>query len=173
MIAYMAQESGKPFHVYVVSADGGSPEQPVPGHRPSADPNWSPDGGSLLFGSNPGDNPAGAPLGLEMVNLRSPRHLQDSGLRGVVVSSLVAGWTLYQRHFAIDGPAHAIRRSESEVERAGKNHCKLGTVVSQRRLPLLCWRSTGKRARRRISRWDQGSQAGTTVQPERFSTRPC
>jgi Tol biopolymer transport system component/predicted Ser/Thr protein kinase len=70
-IAFMAQESGKPFHVYVVSADGGSPEQPVPGDRPSADPNWSPDGGSLLVGHNPGADPPGTPLGLEMVNLQS------------------------------------------------------------------------------------------------------
>ena len=67
----MAQEPGKPFHVYVIPADGGSLEQPVSSDRPPADPNWSPDGGSLLFGHNPSDEPLGTPLGLDMVNLQS------------------------------------------------------------------------------------------------------
>ena len=70
-IAFQAQEPGKLFHVYVVSADGGSPEQPVPGDRSTDDPNWSSDGSSLLFGHNPFEEPPGTPLGIEMINLQS------------------------------------------------------------------------------------------------------
>jgi eukaryotic-like serine/threonine-protein kinase len=49
-IAFMAQPPGKPWTVYVISAEGGSPEQLRPGERDEGDPNWSPDGNSLLFG---------------------------------------------------------------------------------------------------------------------------
>ncbi|HET6179061.1 MAG TPA: protein kinase [Candidatus Sulfotelmatobacter sp.] len=70
-IAFQAQEPGKLFHVYVVSADGGSPEQPVPSDRSTDDPNWSSDGGSLLFGHSPFEEPSGTPLGFEMINLQS------------------------------------------------------------------------------------------------------
>jgi Tol biopolymer transport system component len=63
-IAFMAQESGKPLSVYVIPAEGGSPEQPAGG----ADPNWSPDGNSLLFGGEPPD--AGT-LDLKIVDLHT------------------------------------------------------------------------------------------------------
>jgi len=70
-IAFQAQEPGKQFQVYVVSADGGSPEQPMPGDGSNDDPNWSADGGSLLFGHNPNEGSPSKPLGLAMINLQS------------------------------------------------------------------------------------------------------
>jgi Tol biopolymer transport system component len=69
-IAFMGQQPGKPFSVYVVPGEGGTPEQPVPGE--GADPNWSPDGNSLLFGREPHGEPAGSgKLVLEIVDLRT------------------------------------------------------------------------------------------------------
>jgi Tol biopolymer transport system component len=71
-IACMARQPGKPWSVYVISAEGGSPEQPVPGDRDTADPTWSPEGESLLFGRYPSDEPPGAgPMDLEILNLRT------------------------------------------------------------------------------------------------------
>ena len=71
-IAFMARQSGKPWSVYVISAEGGSPERPVPGDRDTADPDWSPDGNSLLFGRYPDDEPPGVgPMDLEIVDLRT------------------------------------------------------------------------------------------------------
>ena len=49
-IAFMAAESGKPFKIYVVSADGGSAQRLTTGERNEADPSWSADGQSLAFG---------------------------------------------------------------------------------------------------------------------------
>jgi dipeptidyl aminopeptidase/acylaminoacyl peptidase len=38
-IAFMGQEPRKPWSVYLIPAEGGSPEQPVPGDHRGADPN--------------------------------------------------------------------------------------------------------------------------------------
>jgi len=71
-IAFVGRQPNKPFSVYTISADGGSPERPVPGDRDTCDPTWSPDGESLLFGRFPSDEPPGVgPMGLEIVDLRT------------------------------------------------------------------------------------------------------
>src|SRR5436309_8633201 len=49
-IAFMGHQPGKPWSVYVISAEGGSPQQRTPGERDAADPNWSPDGNALVYG---------------------------------------------------------------------------------------------------------------------------
>jgi serine/threonine protein kinase/Tol biopolymer transport system component len=42
--------SGQPYKVYVVSRDGGVPEQLIPNDPdPQSDPNWSPDGDKIVF----------------------------------------------------------------------------------------------------------------------------
>jgi Tol biopolymer transport system component len=46
----MGQMPGKPWQLYIVSAQGGSAQQLVPDQRDQADPSWSPDGSSLAFG---------------------------------------------------------------------------------------------------------------------------
>ena len=49
-IASMAQLPSKPWKVFVVSAEGGAPQQLIPGEEGNeADPCWSPDGNSLTF----------------------------------------------------------------------------------------------------------------------------
>jgi eukaryotic-like serine/threonine-protein kinase len=50
-IVFFDYQSGKPSRVYIVSADGGTPQELMPGFPQSqADPTWSPDGNSVAFG---------------------------------------------------------------------------------------------------------------------------
>jgi eukaryotic-like serine/threonine-protein kinase len=49
-IAFMGQLAGKPWQLYIVSAQGGPAQQLMPEQRDQADPTWSPDGSSLVFG---------------------------------------------------------------------------------------------------------------------------
>jgi serine/threonine protein kinase/Tol biopolymer transport system component len=49
-IAFMGQLPGKPWQLYMVSAQGGPAQQLIPDQRDQADPSWSPDGSSLAFG---------------------------------------------------------------------------------------------------------------------------
>jgi len=48
-IAFLGQVVGKPVKLYIVSADGGTASQAIPGDRNEGEPSWSPDGNSLAF----------------------------------------------------------------------------------------------------------------------------
>ena len=49
-IAFMAQNPGQPWQVYIAGASDGALERPAPDQRDQADPTWSADGSSLAFG---------------------------------------------------------------------------------------------------------------------------
>jgi serine/threonine protein kinase/Tol biopolymer transport system component len=49
-IAYVAVQPGKPFKIFLISAQGGSPEELLPENTPELDPTWSPDGKRMAFG---------------------------------------------------------------------------------------------------------------------------
>ena len=54
-IAFYDYIAGKPVKIYLVSADGGTPQRLLPeDHEPQWDPNWSPDGGKIEFSCAPG-----------------------------------------------------------------------------------------------------------------------
>jgi eukaryotic-like serine/threonine-protein kinase len=52
-IAFMTVAPGKPWKILLVSSEGGNTQPLLPGERDEADPNWSPDGNSLVFGGAP------------------------------------------------------------------------------------------------------------------------
>jgi eukaryotic-like serine/threonine-protein kinase len=49
-VAFMGELPGKPWQVYLIAADGGSPKRLVPSDRDEGDPGWSPDGRQLVYG---------------------------------------------------------------------------------------------------------------------------
>lgn len=73
-LALMASETGKPWQIYTVSADGGNPTPLFQDSRNAADPSWSPDGTHLVFGRL--DNNMGRenePRMLHVIDLASGR----------------------------------------------------------------------------------------------------
>jgi eukaryotic-like serine/threonine-protein kinase len=55
-IAFFDYALGKPNKTYLVPADGGSPQEPLPGDpEPQRDPNWSPEGDKIIFSGQPSD----------------------------------------------------------------------------------------------------------------------
>jgi Tol biopolymer transport system component/DNA-binding winged helix-turn-helix (wHTH) protein len=54
-IVFIGWNAGKPAKMYIVSADGGTPEELFPNGRAEADPSWSPDGGKIVFAPWPWD----------------------------------------------------------------------------------------------------------------------
>jgi Tol biopolymer transport system component len=83
-IAFMGKEEGKLWKIYVVSAEGGTPQQLVPGERNQADPSWSPDGQSMLFGRLPDpEAEASAPKAIHVFNLKTKQVTKLPGSDGL------------------------------------------------------------------------------------------
>jgi Tol biopolymer transport system component/predicted Ser/Thr protein kinase len=49
-IAFISAQAGKPWKIYLVSAQGGAPEELLPENVGEVDATWSPDGSQLAFG---------------------------------------------------------------------------------------------------------------------------
>jgi Tol biopolymer transport system component len=52
-IAFLGCAGGKPLKIFLISAEGGNPQQVLPGERSEGSATWSPDGSSLSFGRTP------------------------------------------------------------------------------------------------------------------------
>jgi Tol biopolymer transport system component/DNA-binding winged helix-turn-helix (wHTH) protein len=52
-LAVMASPPGAPWKVYLIDSDGGQPRMLLPEDRNEADPTWSPDGKTIVFGRLP------------------------------------------------------------------------------------------------------------------------
>jgi serine/threonine protein kinase/Tol biopolymer transport system component len=79
-IVFYASQPGKPYRIYMVSADGGAPRELMPAPndpRPQGDPVWSPDGSSIAFGGNPGFVPH-IPIRILDLKTRKISTLPDS-----------------------------------------------------------------------------------------------
>jgi Tol biopolymer transport system component/DNA-binding winged helix-turn-helix (wHTH) protein len=83
-LAVMAREAGKVWKIYITSANGGDFQPILQESRNAADPSWSPDGKSILFGRTNDemgkDNPART---LIVVNLATQAVQQIPGSSGL------------------------------------------------------------------------------------------
>jgi Tol biopolymer transport system component len=86
-IAFSARKPSEDWKIYVVSADGGSPEQLIPGEG-LLDPTWSPDGNFLAYSS-------------DFTDLHSVVHLVD--LRTHQVSTVAGSEGLFSPRWSPDG----------------------------------------------------------------------
>jgi Tol biopolymer transport system component len=77
-IAFLGQAAvGKPFKIYLISPEGGTPEQAIPGNANEGEPSWSPDGHSIAFGPFIGQESARYVALLDL-RTRELRSLPDS-----------------------------------------------------------------------------------------------
>jgi eukaryotic-like serine/threonine-protein kinase len=85
-IAFEDKSSGKPSRIYLVSAEGSTPEPLFEEQRNQIRPSWSPDGNSIVFSYTPGLETA---HGIVVLNLRTHRAAQLPGSEGL----LLAQWS--------------------------------------------------------------------------------
>jgi Tol biopolymer transport system component len=76
-IAFFGHPPGEPWQIFVVPAEGGSPELIFRSTINSADPTWSPDGKSLAFGENSLNNQGSSIYVLDL-KTRTPTKLPGS-----------------------------------------------------------------------------------------------
>ncbi len=79
-VAFFARAPGQAWKIYLVGADGGTPEQLLPGEGIEWDPNWSPDGDSLVFGGAGGDREGSA---IRILDLSTRKVITLPGSEGL------------------------------------------------------------------------------------------
>ena len=94
-IAFNARLHDAPFNIYLISSEGGQAQRILPSEQTQVDANWSPDGNSLVFGSD-ADVRNKEPI--QTIDLRSKRVLRLAGLQWTLFAALVAGWKVHCCH---------------------------------------------------------------------------
>ena len=81
-IAFMAAAPAERWKIFLMTADDGHMQDPLPEGGNVGDPTWSPDGNSLAFASLSVDANS-PPVGIELLDLRSNRASLVSGSEGM------------------------------------------------------------------------------------------
>lgn len=83
-LVFMGREPGKPWKMYTVNADGEHLQGVLDEQRSEADPDWSPDGKTLVFGRLPDlMAEAAQPKDIELVNLATKAMTKVPGSDGL------------------------------------------------------------------------------------------
>jgi len=80
-IAFAGFLPGKTWQVRLTSKDGGPPERLTSGDEPENDATWSPDGGTLAFGTN--DPPLGERSAIKLVDMKTRQISVLAGSKGI------------------------------------------------------------------------------------------
>ena len=76
-VAFMSAQTGKPWKIFVVSAQGGTPEELLPQDTSEGDPGWSADGTRLVFSREP-DTANASDIRILDLNTREVTTLPES-----------------------------------------------------------------------------------------------
>lgn len=96
-IAFAASSPGKPWKIFLISRDGGSPERLTSDDQSETDPTWSPDGNIIAFGTNDVINPERTAI--KLVDMRSQKISVLEGSQSIFAPR----WSPDGRHLAAIG----------------------------------------------------------------------
>lgn len=83
-LVFMGRTPGKPWKIYIVDADGGHMQEVLRENRSEADPAWSPDGKTLVFGRLPDlMSEAQQPKAIYLVDLATKKMTKLAGSEGL------------------------------------------------------------------------------------------
>lgn len=82
-LVLMAIEPGMPWKIYLIDAEGGKPTPLINEDRNEADPDWSADGQSMVFGRLPNRMDSGQPKAIYLVKLQSRAVTEIPGSAGL------------------------------------------------------------------------------------------
>jgi Tol biopolymer transport system component len=130
-IAFFSVTSGKPSRIYVVSPAGGSPQELMPDDdHHQADPYWSPDGRSLVFGGLY----ASASAGIRILDLQTHQ-----------LTTLPGSQELFSPRWSPDGRyIAAIRWNSQSLLLFDQTKQRWSEVVKGRNVSFPNWSKDGK-----------------------------
>ena len=80
-VAYISGQAGRPFKIFLVSAQGGSPQELLPENLGEIDATWSPDGALLAFGRLSTRNTG--TIDIQLVDLKTRQTSTFPGSKGL------------------------------------------------------------------------------------------
>ena len=126
-IAFSGSFPGKPWQVFLVSKDGGSPQSLTSANAQETDPSWSQDGNTLAIGHHDVVHPD--ETFIELVDVRTRQISQVPDSKGISAPR----WSPDGRYIlaitARQRQAHALRREEPEVARTQDRLDSLGYLT--------------------------------------------
>ena len=82
-LALMAEEPGMPWKLYLIDSEGGKPTPLLNEDRNEADPDWSADGQSIVFGRLPSRMDSRQPKAIYLLNLQTSKVTEIPGSTGL------------------------------------------------------------------------------------------
>jgi eukaryotic-like serine/threonine-protein kinase len=133
-IGFMASRPGKPWKIFVIPGQGGTPREVIPGDRNQGDPSWMPGGDSIVF--------AGMPW-LEYGNASGPNiHIVD--LKTSQVSDVPESENLFSPRCSPDGRYVAALSADSTKLMLYDLQKKNWTPLAVSRFGFENWSHDGK-----------------------------
>jgi serine/threonine protein kinase/Tol biopolymer transport system component len=102
-IAYINTQGGQPFKIFLISAQGGTPEQMLSEKEYQADAHWFPDGKKMIFGRTPFIPESSEKVALQVLDLSSKQ-----------VSAFPGSENLYAPRLSPDGKHLAALSSDNK-----------------------------------------------------------
>jgi serine/threonine protein kinase/Tol biopolymer transport system component len=102
-IAFMASSPGKPWKIFIISAEGGTPREVTAGNQNQGDPTWTPKGDAIVFGGMPW---------LEYIPAAGP-NIQIVDLKTSQVSDVPGSENLFSPRCSRDGRYLAALSADS------------------------------------------------------------
>jgi eukaryotic-like serine/threonine-protein kinase len=133
-IAFMASRPGKPWKIFVIPAEGGTPREVTTGGQNQGDPTWTPKGDSIVF--------AGMPW-LEYGTAAGPNiHIVD--LKTSEISDLPDSENLFSPRCSPDGRYVAALSADSTRLMLYDTEKKSWTQIASSRFGFENWSHDGK-----------------------------
>jgi Tol biopolymer transport system component len=82
-LALMAEEPGMPWKLYLIDSEGGKPTPLLNEDRNEADPDWSADGQSIVFGRLPDRMDSRQPKAIYLMNIQTHKVTEIPGSAGL------------------------------------------------------------------------------------------
>jgi len=110
-IAFQGITPGQPWKMYLISADGGEPEEVMSG---IGDLGWSPDGTSLIFHSGMTDFLSATPRSIHLLDVKTRQNSKISGFGRTVFPAMVARRELHRCASSWSGNLAGLRCARPE-----------------------------------------------------------
>ena len=90
-IEFMDMQAGRPWKIWLISAQGGAAQEMLAENLPQVDPGWSPDGKQMVFGRYITNEQS-----IELLDINCKENVDHSGFTRPVLPSLVTGWPVHR-----------------------------------------------------------------------------